>query len=55
MLLKKYREPSWNFPVVRFIDGRGRDLLPRKDRVYTVQGIRDRMKRALAKVQTARD
>jgi hypothetical protein len=55
VLLKKYREPSWNFPVVRFIDGRGRDLLPRKDRVYTVQGIRDRMKRALAKAQTARD
>ena len=55
MLLKTYKEPSWNFPVVRFIDGRGRDLLPRKDSVYTAQEIRDRMKRALAKAQSARD
>lgn len=47
-LLKKYKEPAWNFPVVRFVDGRGHDLLDRQDRIYTVEGIRKRMKRALA-------
>ena len=48
-LLKKYKEPSWNYPVVRFLDGRGKDLIPRRDKIYSVQGIRDRMKLALSK------
>ena len=47
-LLKKYKESSWNFPVVRFVDGTGHDLLDRQDQIYTVEGIRKRMKRALA-------
>ena len=35
--LKKYREPSWNFPVVRFLDEKGHDLIPRKDKVYSTK------------------
>ena len=47
-LLKKYREPSWNYPVVRFLNGNGQDLIPRKDKIYSVKGIRARMEQALA-------
>lgn len=50
-LLKKYKEPSWNYPVVRFIDGTGTDLLERKDRIYTVDGIRKRMTLALSQAK----
>ena len=52
--MKKYQEPSWNFPVVRFLNGKGEDLIPRKDKIYSVKGIRERMKRALALVADAK-
>lgn len=48
-LLKKYKEPSWNYPVVRFLDGDGKDLIPRRDRIFTVKGISRRMDLALKK------
>lgn len=51
--MKKYREPSWNYPVVRFLNGKGEDLIPRKDKVYSVKGIRARMKQALTFVADA--
>ncbi len=46
-LLKRYREPSWNFQVVRFLDASGKDILPRKDKVWTKKGIVLRMIKAL--------
>ncbi|MEM1059237.1 MAG: thioredoxin family protein [Verrucomicrobiota bacterium] len=46
-ILRRYQEPSWNFQVVRFVDATGRDLIPRRDRVWTVSGIAGRMARAL--------
>jgi|UniRef100_A0A7S4GHZ2 hypothetical protein len=46
-VLKRYGEPSWNNPVVRFLDGDGRDILPRRDGVWTAQGIASRMVEAL--------
>ena len=48
-LLKKYNEPSWNYPVVRFVNGQGKDLIPRKDQLFKVNQITSRMKEALAK------
>jgi hypothetical protein len=48
-LLKRFREPAWNYQVVRFLDAEGRDILPRKDRVWSLGGIASRMVEALAK------
>ena len=46
-ILKRYAEPAWNNPVVRFLDARGKDLIPRRDRVWSVPGIAARMVMAL--------
>ena len=50
-ILARYREPSWNNPVVRFVDRDGKDLIPRKDRVWDLNGIARRSVAALAKVK----
>lgn len=47
-LLEKYHEPSWNFPVVRFLNGEGSDLLPRRDKLFKVPQLLPRMTEALA-------
>jgi hypothetical protein len=49
-LLERYREPSWNYQVVRFLDAEGRDVIPRKDRVWTARGVAERMVEALMAV-----
>jgi hypothetical protein len=46
-LLKRYREPAWNFQVIRFLDAGGRDIIPRKDRVWTTRGVAQRMVKVL--------
>ncbi|MDJ0803310.1 MAG: hypothetical protein QNI89_09420 [Desulfobacterales bacterium] len=46
-LLVRYREPAWNFQVIRFLDAEGRDVIPRKDRVWTTRGVARRMIAAL--------
>jgi hypothetical protein len=47
-VLKQFKEPAWNNPVVRFINpADGKDLLPRKDRIFTAGGLLERMARAL--------
>ncbi len=46
---KRYKEPAWNFQVVRFLDAGGRDLVPRKDKVWTTRELAPRMKQALEK------
>ena len=50
-LLQKYNEPSWNYPVVRFVDGQGKDILPRKDQLFRKEQIQARMNEALAKTK----
>jgi len=50
-LLKRFREPAWNYQVVRFLDQSGTDLIPRKDRVWTPQGTAARMVEALEKAK----
>ncbi|MGK0263785.1 MAG: hypothetical protein ACI8UD_002438, partial [Planctomycetota bacterium] len=46
---ERYNEPSWNNPVVRFVDAKGLDILPRKDRVWDAHGIATRMIATLKK------
>ena len=42
-LLQRFGEPAWNYQVVRFLDAEGRDIIPRKDRVWTVRELAARM------------
>lgn len=46
-LLARYEEPSWNNPVVRFFGGDGVELLPRKDRVWSMADYAPRLIAAL--------
>ena len=46
-ILDRYDEPAWNYQVIRFLDGNGRDLIPRRDRVWTRDALAERMVRAL--------
>ena len=46
-ILKRYDEPSWNYQVIRFLDSSGRDIIPRRDRVWSVKGVAIRMVEAL--------
>ncbi|MGL5018950.1 MAG: VPGUxxT family thioredoxin-like (seleno)protein, type 2 [Luteolibacter sp.] len=48
-VLEKFNEPAWNYQVVRFLDADGRDLIPRKDKVWDSAALMERMKQALAK------
>ncbi len=45
--LKRFNEPAWNYQVIRFLDAQGRDIIPRKDRIWTVSGVASRMIEAL--------
>lgn len=38
-ILKRFDEPSWNNPVVRFLDSSGSDVIPRKENVWTTAEI----------------
>ncbi len=46
-ILERYQEPAWNYQVIRFLDGEGKDLIPRKDRVWTRDALALRMIEAL--------
>ncbi|MEM7394291.1 MAG: VPGUxxT family thioredoxin-like (seleno)protein, type 2 [Verrucomicrobiota bacterium] len=46
-LLKRFGEPAWNYQVIRFLDGKGRDIIPRKDKVWSIGGVARRMGEAL--------
>src|SRR5262245_52917392 len=41
--LERFHEPAWNNPVVRWLDGAGRDLIPREDGVWSADEIAARM------------
>lgn len=45
--LARFEEPRWNNPVVRFLDAKGADLIPRQDGVYRPAQIARRMVLAL--------
>lgn len=47
--LKYFNEPSWNNPVVRIVDDRKKDIIPRLSGNYSQLGVVQRMIRALEK------
>ncbi len=49
-ILTKYGEPAWNFQVIRFLNGAGDDVIPRRDKVWSVEGVAARMVEALQQV-----
>ena len=46
-VLKRFKERSWNNPVVRFVNAEGKDLIPRKGGVYRRDALLARMAQAL--------
>ena len=50
-VLERYEEPTWNNPVIRFVDATGADVLPRKDRVWSTPQVLGRMLAALEAVE----
>ena len=50
-ILRKYKEPAWNYQVVRFLSGEGKDIIPRRDRVNTRAALAKRMIQALEKAK----
>ena len=46
-ILERYKEPTWNNPVVRFVGANGKDVIPRKDRVWSTGALLGRMTDAL--------
>lgn len=50
-LLKKYGEPAWNYQVIRFLTKEGKDIIPRKGRVNTINALAARMVKALEKAK----
>ena len=45
--LRRFQEPARNYQVIRFLDGDARDIIPRKDRIWTTTGVASRMVEAL--------
>ncbi len=45
--LKRFGEPAWNNPVVRFVDAQGRDVIAREENVWVGSALASRMHRAL--------
>ena len=46
-LLKKFGEPSWNNPVIRFMTSSESDIVSRKDRVWSTDAVAGRINEAL--------
>ncbi len=46
-LLKRFKEPAWNYQVLRFLDSDAKDIIPRKDQVWTVSAVSNRLVEAL--------
>ena len=45
--MKRFGEPTWNNPVVRYLDGEAADVIPREDGVWSIGGTAARAIRAL--------
>ena len=48
-ILKEFKEPAWNYQVIRFIDAEKKDIIPRRDRINTVSAVATRMVATLVK------
>ncbi len=47
VILERYGEPAWNYPVMRFLDGQGKDILARRDRIWKAGPVAQRLIEAL--------
>ena len=50
-ILDQFNEPGWNYQVIRFINSKGEDVIPRKDKIWTISGVASRMILALQKLE----
>jgi hypothetical protein len=48
-ILKEFKEPAWNYQVIRFITQEKEDIIPRRDKINTVPAVAARMIAALEK------
>ncbi len=48
-ILKKFKEPALNYQIMRFIGEDEKDIIPRKDKIFTKEGVMQRMAQALEK------
>lgn len=46
-VLKKYKEPAWNYQVIRFLTKDGKNIIPRHDKINTKLALSSRMIQAL--------
>jgi peptide methionine sulfoxide reductase MsrA len=51
-LLEKFEEPSWNNPVIRYLNHDGTDVIKRQDRVWSTEATAARMAAALKSQNT---
>ena len=49
--LKRFGETAWNNPVVRFLDGNGKDLIERREGVWKASDLAQRMSTALVQAK----
>ena len=42
-LLVRFKEPAWNYQVMRFLNADGKDIVPRRDRVWTLSAVVERL------------
>jgi hypothetical protein len=49
LILQEFKEPAWNYQVIRFITPDKKDIIPRRDKINTVQAVATRMIAALEK------
>lgn len=47
-ILKRFNEPAQNFPVMRFLNADGRDIVERQDNIFTTHDVSKRLIEALA-------
>ena len=48
-ILNHFKEPAWNYQVMRFLDSDLKDVLPRKDKVWTINATASRIAKAIEK------
>ena len=46
-ILNQFNEPAWNYQVMRFLDSNLSDVIPRKDKVWDINGTATRLASAL--------
>jgi copper chaperone CopZ len=47
-ILKRFDEPASNFPVMRFLDAAGKDIVERRENIFTAHDVSKRLIEALA-------